>query len=659
MNASAPAVPTQSSSTQSRKPFVVPKVEKPQYDLQALKKQVGAAPFLQRIQFDEDGYSACPFHNGDSNKSFHLVEKPDGAFVATCFSECQTTFDAIDFVKKFDGVKTGTAIQTLRQIVEADVKAPHPLPLRKQEPALPMTAEKWADSGRAVTDADVEKLSASRPHSLTPTAKTLNEMGFRIGNDRFLICPYRLGNTFYTIKGRNIESKEFIQENSVSQKGLFNIDAVKAGDDVYVVESELDAAVLHENGYTAVSVISATQKQIEHEVLKKLTTAKRIFLVGDQDGAGQVCMDNIAKLLPPEKLFRISFLDHKDVGELALACKGGLGTFADTFENLKTDAMASWVVKNIPFASDIPDDPVQWVIDRLLPCGNVLMLSGKYGAMKSLIGLTLASGLARGTEVLGRKVSQKTPVLYIDRENPKEEIGLRRSKLGIPKKAIYYWGDWLERNPTPSLDDPRLDEFAAREKGVIIFDSLTDWLQGINENDASEMTPIMYRFRQLARLGAGVIVLHHNNKYGDVARGSTAIPAGTDMSVKVTKTGDGVIQLREDRFRACGTWEMDIRIDFQAENGTRYKATVLRDESPSERHKQEVNDELTTMEQIIAENPGLTQRKLFPLAAQRGIGRPTCQALLRKGSAEHRWKVEEEQGKHRKTFRYYPIQASF
>ena len=316
-------------------------------DLQELKKQVGITPFSQRIRLSSDGYSPCPFHGGDGEKSFHIVQKEDGAFIGTCFSSCGKSFDAIAFVEKFDNVQTGEAIRKLSTIGEK--QETDTILLRKLKPATPMTPEVWAKSGREVTDADVAKLSASRPNSKTPSARTLNEMGFKIGEKYghvFVVAPYRMGNTFYTLKARNIEKKEFIQENSVSQQSLFNIDAVTAGCDVYVVESELDAAVLHESGYIAVSVINAKQKSIEPEVLKKLTTANRIFLVGDNDEAGQTCMVNLAQLLPAEKVYRLSFPDAKDVGELAISIKGNetiLGDFREQWEVFRKDALASWV----------------------------------------------------------------------------------------------------------------------------------------------------------------------------------------------------------------------------------------------------------------------------------------------------------------------------
>ncbi len=617
-------------------------------DLQGLKRKVGISPFTERIKIDSDGYSPCPFHRGDSDRSFHVVRKEDGAVLGTCFSECGRSWDAIDFVKAFDKVGMGEAIRNLEE------SNTHGRELPKKTPAVPMTEEKWATCGQAVTDADVAELAASRPHSATPEADALNILGFRIttmGSNRFIVAPYRIGKTFYTIKARNLATKGFIQENSLSQKGLFNIDAVTAGCDVYVVESELDAAILHEQGYTAVSVVNAKQKLIEAEVLKKLTTAHRIFLVGDNDTAGISCMDGIAKLLPSEKVYRMPLTDGKDVGEWAAAFKRDdflLGGFKENWEQLRMDALASWVANHIPFVADIPDEPQLWTVKDLLPLSGYLLISGKYGAMKSLLALYLAFCIENGARAFGR-TTMKAPVLYLDRENPRQTIGERRIGLGIPDNQVRYWGDWLT-DETPSLDDPRLAEFAIRERGVIIFDSLQDWLNGANENDPSQMTEISRKFRRLARLGAGVIVLHHADKYRSGYRGTTAIPAGTDMALKIAKTEDNVIQLREERFRSCASWEMDVQFFFQSgADGITHR--VLRDESPKDRCKAEAADERRTVCTILTDyhekhdGAGMSQSQLLNQLKARGVslgnGRTRGHEILAAGVKAGTWSVSE------------------
>jgi hypothetical protein len=614
----------------------------PKYDLQELKRQVGIRPFEQRLHFDDGGFSKCPFHNGDGDTTFHLKMTEDGAVIGTCFSECNKTFDAIDFVKKFDDVQTAEAIRKLAAMVGMHGEAPSTI-LHKPKPAVPMTAAVWEKINRPVTDADASTLAASRPNSVTPSAAMLNAMGFKSGEmhgKTYITAPYRLGDTFYTIKARNIVSKDFINENSVSQKGLFNIDAVTEGCDVYVVESELDAAVLHESGYIAVSVINAKQQQLEPEVLKKLLTASRIFLVGDQDAAGQICMDNIARLLPADKQYRMK-LPNKDVGELAKAAQQNdvdaflLGDFKERWNAARKDSLASWVVLNIPFISDLSSEPQEWIVDRFLPMHGYLLISAKYGAQKSMVALLTAWGIEAGTAVLGRKVTRPVPVLYLDRENPQGTIGDRCKHLGVPANQIRYWGDWQPDEPVPQeIDDPRLIEFMVREHGVIIFDSLTDWLQGKDENNCSEMTVFALKFRRLARLGSGVIVLHHENKAGTV-RGSTSIPAGSDMAMKMSKNDvTNIVTIQSERFRMCADWELQFKIDF---HGARWLVEIIKDQSKTDTYKKQSASDIAKASAILADyhskNNGaaMTQTQFLKMLHIVGISKDKGNALLTAG----------------------------
>jgi len=288
-------------------------------DFAELKCRSGVLPFASRIQLDDD-YAPCPFHQGDGDKTFHVLVKKDGSVIGTCFSRCSNgarlkTWDVISFVKDFDKVPTVEAVRRINGEIGTD--ADDGVRLQRRKAAEPMTVETWNTRGRAVIPDDVAKLAASRPHSATPSAETLNALGFKTTAAGYLVCAYRLGDRFYIVKGRRLTKKDFLQENAVSQRGLFNIDAVTNGCDVYVVESELDVAILHERGYIAVSVISASQRCVEPEVLEKLKTACRVFLVGDSDAAGIQCMDAIAEMLPSEKVYRTPPVGVKDVGELA------------------------------------------------------------------------------------------------------------------------------------------------------------------------------------------------------------------------------------------------------------------------------------------------------------------------------------------------------
>ena len=57
-------------------------------ETQQLKALVGHKPFDDGVAFNAEGFGACPFHNGDGDKTMHLKRMNDSAWVATGFSAC-------------------------------------------------------------------------------------------------------------------------------------------------------------------------------------------------------------------------------------------------------------------------------------------------------------------------------------------------------------------------------------------------------------------------------------------------------------------------------------------------------------------------------------------------------------------------------------------
>ncbi len=230
----------------------------------------------------------------------------------------------------------------------------------------------------------------------------------------------------------------------------------------------------------------------------------------------------------------------------------------------------NWVKENLPTITRLSQEPVKWVVDRFHAYGCLTMLVGAQGSMKSLLATYLAQAVAGhipGRTFLGRKVMHGIPVLFVDRENPECEVSNRARHMGIMGNAnFFYWGDFLKGSHTPEPDDPRIMAFAERHNGLVIFDSLQDWYGNENENDNSAMVKLMGRFRDVARAGAGVFLLHHLNAAGLRGRGGTSIVNLTDMAIKSKKTEDdpNVVELREERFRMGGAWEMDFRAHWDA-----------------------------------------------------------------------------------------------
>lgn len=224
----------------------------------------------------------------------------------------------------------------------------------------------------------------------------------------------------------------------------------------------------------------------------------------------------------------------------------------------------SWILQNVQKASDLSAEPLTWVVEEMILEHGLHLFSGPQGSMKSMFAVILAKAIASGEAVMDRKnIGKPVTVVYVDRENPQAEMRRRCFGLGLlPLENFRIWGDWEIDNPPPvAFDDPRLIESAKRDNALFIFDSLSSYLDGADENNTGEMMAIMGKARTLARACAGVIILHHSAKKGTGSRGNTAISASTDMAFCVEKEGN-VCTLSEERFRCCGPYKASFEMDF-------------------------------------------------------------------------------------------------
>ena len=184
---------------------------------------------------------------------------------------------------------------------------------------------------------------------------------------------------------------------------------------------------------------------------------------------------------------------------------------------------------------------VEWLIDRLLPKNGITILFGKGGIGKTWLILDAARCIAGGLPYLGL-CTIKTPVFFIDFENPLAVLNTRTQKLG-ECDGVYFWRANNEKLKAPRLDSPEWELYKKLPEGVVlIFDTLRA-AQRKDENASNDMALIMNRLKELRDLGFTIILLHHTAKNSDrVAKGSTAIVDLADHILGLTlvrKKSDG------------------------------------------------------------------------------------------------------------------------
>lgn len=267
----------------------------------------------------------------------------------------------------------------------------------------------------------------------------------------------------------------------------------------------------------------------------------------------------------------------------------------------------------------------EWLVDEIVPLGNVLLLTGDAGVGKSTFVLSLSAAVAHGHRFLGREV-KRGRVLYIDRENPDSIVRDRISRLGIDATPnLIIWGDWSMSGSRPvrpdGPDSRRVIEWARINRPLIIFDSLTAFLDG-DEVNAGEVRRHIQLSRNLATAGATVILLHHVGK-GEGARqyrGSTDFKASVDAAYLLETVGDaldGLSRLKLTPFKSRGSIAHPLRIDY----------VDGRFQESSDR----IRTNRETVELLVAEHPGSSQTEIVKLAGAAGVANHRVRDLLTQG----------------------------
>ena len=191
---------------------------------------------------------------------------------------------------------------------------------------------------------------------------------------------------------------------------------------------------------------------------------------------------------------------------------------------------------------------IEWIVDRLIPRGAIIILFGKGGIGKTWVAMDFGRCIADGLPYLGLQTIQ-SPVVFIDFENPLAVLNERTRKLGECRN-VYFWRANNPKLTAPRLDSKEWDLYKKLPEGaVLIFDTLRA-SQGRDENASNEMGLIMGRLKELRDLGFTVILLHHTSKNNDrVAKGSTAIVDLADHILGLTlvrKKTDGSEVILDD-----------------------------------------------------------------------------------------------------------------
>lgn len=145
--------------------------------------------------------------------------------------------------------------------------------------------------------------------------------------------PYTIDGQEAGAKIRSIEGKGF--SCTAPLRSFYNIDSIKEGDTVYIVEGEMDALTLKEIGIdTALSVPNGAVAKVKDytpdpdedvtfsflwEARDKILKADKIVIATDNDKNGKAMAEELARRIGKDRCWRIDYPDgYKDCNEILI-----------------------------------------------------------------------------------------------------------------------------------------------------------------------------------------------------------------------------------------------------------------------------------------------------------------------------------------------------
>ena len=196
-------------------------------------------------------------------------------------------------------------------------------------------------------------------------------------------------------------------------------------------------------------------------------------------------------------------------------------------------------------STKLTDEPVQWLIQDLIPVKAFAALYGKPGTFKSFVALYLSASTALGLSVFN-KLTTAGDVVYIAGEGGaglKRRLDALRKRHSMPEiPNLYFLKSQLNLRST--MED-LVGLLASIKKNnikpkLIVIDTLARAFAGGNENTSEDMGAFINIIGLLQQAtGSAVLIVHHSGK--DEARGQrghSSLLGAVDAELELTRISD-------------------------------------------------------------------------------------------------------------------------
>jgi hypothetical protein len=200
----------------------------------------------------------------------------------------------------------------------------------------------------------------------------------------------------------------------------------------------------------------------------------------------------------------------------------------------------------------IKDEPVEWLVESIIPKRAFVALFAPPASWKSFIALDLAEAIATGREWMGYKIPKKGAVLFISGEGH-GGMGARVKACKIQNNSPDGANLYVIRaqiNIRSSQEDfdaltSAINELVAQidePLEIIILDTLMRMSGGnFNENSSEDMGGFISQTGKLQQLyNCALMVIHHSGKHIKGLRGHSSLLGAVDTELEIQRQ-DSVI----------------------------------------------------------------------------------------------------------------------
>ena len=503
--------------------------------------------------------------NGDKNPSLSISEGPDGKALFHCHGGCDQ----------------GSVFSTMRErgfLPELEGRNVEPLALIK--PITRQLEQEWHYSDE---------------EGVTLFIKQRFRIADAKGKDYKLIKVDEAGRRHATLGDARIVPYKLPELRDAVSKGRY----------VYLTEGEKAADAIISLGSVATS--SHAGSGTWPDAITEYFAGANVVILPDNDTPGwKYAKKAAAKLLPVAKSIRVVDLGGEEQGDDAYEWIYSQGkTRQDLADLVKAQApidaadevqaperLREKPAPEVPAVSEplanplanqaetpgspprktltleawdeIKDEPVEWLIERVIPRRGFVALYGPPGSFKSFIALDLAASIARAAPWMGQAAtpSENGAVVYIAGEGH-GGIGARikacrihhEINAGIP---IYILRHQINlRSSTEDINSlmlavAELSETRQLKIDLIVIDTLARAFGGGNENSSEDMGAFITSCGHLQQVfEAALLVIHHSGKdQAKGLRGHSSLLGAVDTELELLRFDDqprGVVTISKQK----------------------------------------------------------------------------------------------------------------